>query len=154
MGPGSQQATESDLETAEQVGALIAKGGAAVLTGGMSGVMESAAKGAKVAGGITIGIGPLAEKTKLNQSIDLRLATNMGPGRNYINAISSDALVFVSVNSPGTLSELAHAIQAGVPSAVISGSKNLQVYLEELGAPEVTFVDSISEVDTFIAKHL
>lgn len=154
MGPGAQQATEEDLKIAEHVGTLAAQTGAAVLTGGMSGVMESAAKGAKAAGGTTIGVGPQAEKDELNGSIDIKLATNMGPGRNYMNIISSDLLVFVSVRSPGTLSELAHATQAQIPSVVVNGSKHLQTYLEELGATSISFVDSVSDIKNFIDKQL
>lgn len=154
MGPGAQQATPEDLQIAKEVGSIAAQAGAVVLTGGMSGVMESAAEGAKGAGGTTIGVGPQDNKDEVNDSIDIKLATNMGPGRNYMNAISSDLLVFVSVRSPGTLSELAHAAQANVPSVVINGSDNLSMYLKELGAPSITFVDSVAQVEAFIKENL
>ena len=154
MGPGVQQATEANLALAEQIGRLIAERGWVLLCGGMFGTMEASAKGAKEAGGLTVGIGPTRDKSELNRYLDLPLLTSMHAGRNYMNVISSDALVFVTVGSPGTLSELAFAIQMGVPSVIIGGSEKLRAYIEECEAENVKFFEEIDGVGKFLDKTL
>jgi uncharacterized protein (TIGR00725 family) len=147
MGPGEKQSTKEDTECAFQIGKIVAKTGAVLLCGGMSGTMEASAQGAKEAGGLTVGIGPTKDKADMNPYIDIPLLTNMSAGRNYMNAISSDILIFVSVGSPGTLSELAFAIQMEVPSIVIRGSEKLKSYISEF-TEDVIFVDSIEELES------
>ena len=154
MGPGEKQSTKEDIECAFQVGKIVANTGAVLLCGGMTGVMEASAKGAKEAGGLTVGIGPTKDKADMNQYIDIPLLTNMSAGRNYMNAISSDILIFVSVGSPGTLSELAFAIQMEVPSIIIRGSEKLKSYINEFAEGPVTFVDSIEELEAEMYKLL
>ena len=146
MGPGEVQATADDLSCAFEVGKIVGKSGAALLCGGMKGTMSESARGAKEVGGVTIGIGPTRDKADMNEYIDYPLLTSMHAGRNYMNIISSDVLVFVSVGSPGTLSELAYAVQMERPSIIIRGSQKLQAYIEEMKAENVTFVDSLEEL--------
>lgn len=154
MGPGKQEATEADLACAFEVGKIVAELGATLLCGGMSGTMEASARGAKESGGLTVGIGPTGDKADMNPHIDLPLLTNMHAGRNYMNVISSDVMVFVTIGSPGTLSELAHAIQAKMPSIVIGGSAAVKVVAAELSAENVSFVDTVEEVQTKLAHLL
>jgi len=154
MGPGEKQATAEDLQCAFEVGKIVGQLDAALLCGGMKGTMTESARGAKEVGGVTIGVGPTGDKTDMNEYIDYPLLTNMYSGRNYMNIISSDVLVFVSVGSPGTLSELAHAIQTGRPSIIIRGSEKLKAFVNELGAPHVTFVDSLEELRTQLNELL
>ncbi len=90
----------------------------------------------------------------MNDHIELRLLTNMHAGRNYMNIISSDVLVFVSVGSPGTLSELAHAIQMKKPSLIIRGTEKLQAYVEELTADTVEFIDTLERLSERLNKLL
>jgi hypothetical protein len=146
MGPGEVQATTEDLSCAYEVGKIVGQLEVALLCGGMKGTMSECARGAKEVGGVTIGIGPTRDKADMNEYIDYPLLTSMHAGRNYMNIISSDVLVFVSVGSPGTLSELAYAIQMERPSIVIRGSEKLKAYVEEMGAQHVTFVDTLAEV--------
>ncbi len=143
MGPGQKQASQSDLELAYETGKLIAESGAVLLCGAMTGVMEASAKGAQEAGGLTLGIGPVSDKSELNPYIDIPVMTGMGPARNFMNIISSDLLIFISVGSPGTLSELAFAIQMKKESIVINGSENLKAYISELDSDNVTFANSL-----------
>lgn len=154
MGPGEKEATQEDIECAFQVGKIVAKTGVVLLCGGMSGVMEASAKGAQEAGGLTVGIGPTKDKADMNQYIDIPLLTSMSAGRNFMNAISSDILIFVSVGSPGTLSELAFAIQMEVPSIIIRGSEKLKSYINEFAGDSVTFVDSTEELEAKLHKLL
>jgi uncharacterized protein (TIGR00725 family) len=146
MGPGEAQATNDDLVCAFEVGKIVGQSGVALLCGGMKGTMAESARGAKEVDGVTIGIGPTRDKADMNEYIDYPLLTSMHAGRNYMNIISSDVLIFVSVGSPGTLSELAYAIQMERPSIIIRGSEKLKAYVEEMKAKTVTFVDSLEEL--------
>lgn len=154
MGPGEKQATPDDLACAFEIGKRVAKHKAVLLCGGMSGVMESSAKGAQSEDGLTVGIGPTQDKADMNNSLDIALLTGMGPGRNFMNVLSSDVLVFVSVGSPGALSELAFAIQMEKPSIVIRGSEKLKAYIEECSVGKVHFVDSLEDLDNMLRKLL
>jgi uncharacterized protein (TIGR00725 family) len=89
-----------------QVGRLIAEAGAILVCGGMGGVMEAAASGAKHAGGLTIGIIPGHTPSEANQSIDLPIATGMGYTRNSLVVMNADALIAID-GEFGTLSEIA-----------------------------------------------
>lgn len=154
MGPGAKDAAEESLKDAYEVGRMVAELGATLLCGGMTGVMEESARGARDAGGLTVGIGPVDAKTEMNPYIDVPLVTNMGPGRNYMNIISSDVLVFVTVGSPGTLSELAYAIQARKPSAVVGASGAVRTLVQELGGDTVSFIETLVELREWLAKSL
>ena len=154
MGPGEKEATREDIDHAFEIGKLVAKTDSVLLCGGMSGTMEASAKGAQEAGGLTIGIGPTKDKEDMNKYLDIPLLTGMHAGRNFMNVISSDVLVFVSVGSPGTLSELAFAVQTEKPSIVIRGSEKLKSYIDELSSKSVNFVDSLDELDKKLKELL
>jgi uncharacterized protein (TIGR00725 family) len=104
-----------DMEKmAYEVGKEIARQGAVLLCGGLGGVMEAASRGAKEAGGLTVGILPGPSGSEANPHISLRIATDMGHARNVVLVRSSDAVIAVS-GGYGTLSELAIARKIGVP---------------------------------------
>ncbi len=89
---GAGSAGPEILEMAEEVGRLIAKQGFTLICGGMGGVMEAAAKGAKEAGGTTIGILPQPDRHTANPYIDIPIATSFGEGRNIIIVRTADLL--------------------------------------------------------------
>ncbi len=97
---------------AEEVGSLIARRGAALICGGLSGVMEAACKGAKKEGGLTVGVIPTIDKADANPYVDVVIATGMGTARNVIIVRSADAIIAVD-GSFGTLSEISHAFEQG-----------------------------------------
>ncbi|MDI9394616.1 MAG: TIGR00725 family protein [Euryarchaeota archaeon] len=99
---------------AESVGREIAKKGAVLLCGGLGGVMEAAAFGAKLEGGTTIGILPGTCREDANPWIDVAILSGMGHARNALIAQSSDALIAVS-GEYGTLSEIALGLKMGKP---------------------------------------
>lgn len=111
---GGRNAGRSLLKQAEEVGSLLAKEGAIVITGGLSGVMKFASKGAKKEGCITVGILPQEHRDSANEYITIPLATGLGIGRNVIIARSADALIAIG-GEYGTLSEIAFALQMGKP---------------------------------------
>src|SRR5213083_701904 len=105
---GGSTASREGIALAEEVGFLIARADAILLCGGLNGVMEASAKGAKRGGGFTVGILPTGNKADANHHIDLPIATAMSTARNLIIVRTADAIVAVN-GSYGTLSEMAHA---------------------------------------------
>lgn len=88
MGPGSG-ASNADLENAYQLGQLIAKESWVLLTGGRKvGVMDAASRGAKAAGGLTVGILPDNNVNAVSEAVDIPIFTDMGNARNNINVLS------------------------------------------------------------------
>jgi len=108
------------LRDAEEVGRLLALAGAVVVTGGGTGVMEAASRGASAAGGTAFGILPGADRSEGNAHLTLSLPTGLGELRNALLVRSVDALVAVG-GSWGTLSEVALACRTGVPAFTLHG---------------------------------
>lgn len=110
---GGGQVSETDQERAFRLGQLTAKRGWVLLNGGRNcGIMDASAKGAKSAGGLTIGILPDDNPDRVSDYIDIPVLTGMGSARNAINVLSSD-IVVVCNGGAGTLSEIALALKAG-----------------------------------------
>ena len=109
---GGSEASEELLRLAERVGSLIASEGCVLVCGGLGGVMEAAAKGAKSAGGLTVGVLPGGSRSDANPYIDIAIATNMGHARNAIIAHTCDALIAVG-GRYGTLSEISFGLALG-----------------------------------------
>jgi uncharacterized protein (TIGR00725 family) len=83
--------------------------------------MEASAKGAKEAGGTTVGIIPGNTKSEANPFIEIVIATGLGYARNTIVATTSDALIMIG-GGPGTLSEAAFALALGKPVIALKGT--------------------------------
>ncbi|HEC82902.1 MAG TPA: TIGR00725 family protein [Firmicutes bacterium] len=109
---GGSEASDELLKLAERVGSLIASEGCVLVCGGLGGVMEAAAKGAKSAGGLTVGVLPGGSRSDANPYIDIAIATNMGHARNAIIAHTCDALIAVG-GRYGTLSEISFGLALG-----------------------------------------
>lgn len=109
---GASRADEELLRLAEEVGQEIASRGAAVVCGGMMGVMEAVCKGARSKGGLTIGIIPSDDKHDANQYVQIPIVTGMGVGRNVMLVKTADVVIAVG-GEFGTLSEIAHALNIG-----------------------------------------
>jgi uncharacterized protein (TIGR00725 family) len=111
---GAGECSKETGEKAYAVGRAIARAGAAVICGGMGGVMESACRGATEAGGTTIGILPGGTRGSGNPLCTYEIVTNVGHARNVFIAHSSDGLIAVS-GGYGTLSEIAVSLKLGKP---------------------------------------
>ncbi|HEC97648.1 MAG TPA: TIGR00725 family protein [Nitrospirae bacterium] len=111
---GGRRVKKGLLLMAEDVGRLIAERGAVLLCGGLGGIMEASAKGAKDAGGLTLGVLPQDDKGHANPFIDIPVATGLGIGRNVIIARTADAFVAIG-GQYGTLSEIAFSLQLKKP---------------------------------------
>ena len=105
---------------AERVGALLAKRGATVICGGLGGVMEAACRGAKSAGGVTVGVLPGGNRHAANPYVDIPIVTGMGEARNVIIVRSAQAAIAVD-GEYGTLSEIAFCLKLGVPVVSLAG---------------------------------
>jgi uncharacterized protein (TIGR00725 family) len=99
---------------AEEVGSLLAEAGAVVVCGGLGGVMEAVCRGAKSAGGTTVGILPDTERSDANDFVDIALPTALGESRNALVARAADALIAIG-GEFGTLSEIGLALKIGTP---------------------------------------
>ncbi len=103
---GSKPDTKS-RQVAFEVGQLIAEKGSILICGGLSGVMEAASRGAKQAGGLTIGILPGNSPQDANPYIDIAVATGLGYSRNSLVALNSDVIIAID-GQYGTLTEIAY----------------------------------------------
>ena len=97
---------------AEEVGRLLAERGCSVVTGGGDGVMAAASRGAKEAGGTTIGILPGERREDANQWVDHVVVTGIGHARNLAVVASGDAVIAVG-GRWGTLAEIGFASRLG-----------------------------------------
>lgn len=101
-------------ETARLLGRLLAQRGFTLVCGGLGGVMTAAARGAREAGGRTVGILPGLDRSAANPYIELPLVTGLGPMRNFLVVANGDVAVAVEGGS-GTLSEIGLALKIGRP---------------------------------------
>jgi uncharacterized protein (TIGR00725 family) len=97
---------------AEDVGRRIAAAGAVLICGGSTGVMEAACRGARRAGGLTVGILPGIERAEANPFVTIAVATGMGQARNTLIVLSADVLIAIG-GGYGTLAEIALAFRHG-----------------------------------------
>ena len=111
---GAGSADAGLARVAEDVGRGLAEGGAVVLCGGLSGVMEAVCRGCRAAGGTSIGILPGDDRRAANEFVDVALATGMGEMRNTLIVRAADVVVALG-GEHGTLSEIAFALKIGRP---------------------------------------
>jgi len=131
---GGSTCTAEEAVWAEMVGRLLAEHGAIVVCGGLGGVMEAVARGAKGSGGITVGILPGADPAAANAYIDIPLATGMGEMRNALIVQVAHALIAIG-GGPGTLSELALAQRIGKPIVGLHDSFRSAVEIPRVDSP-------------------
>ena len=117
---GSGTATGTHYERAREVGRLIAERNGIVVCGGLSGVMEAAARGATEAGGTSIGILPDEDRSRQNEQLSYSVATGVGQARNLAVVCSGDVVIAVG-GEYGTLSEIALARKVGRRVVVLEG---------------------------------
>ncbi len=111
---GAGKCDEKTYALAEQVGRELAQRDATIVCGGLGGVMEAACKGAKQAGGRTIGILPGITHREANPYVDIPIVTGLGEARNVIVVRTGRAVIAIG-GEYGTLSEIAFAFKFGIP---------------------------------------
>jgi uncharacterized protein (TIGR00725 family) len=117
---GAGTASAQEERDAEAVGRGLAAAGAVVVCGGLGGVMEAACRGARAAGGTTVGILPGTRRDDANPFVDVAIATGLGEMRNGLIVRAVDVLVAVG-GEFGTLSEMALGLKAGKPVVALGG---------------------------------
>lgn len=111
---GGGEPPQRALELAEEVGRELASAGVVVACGGLGGVMEAVCRGAKGAGGTTIGILPGEDPAEASAYVDLPIMTGMGYARNVVLVKTGRAVIAID-GAYGTLSEIGHALGDGTP---------------------------------------
>ncbi|HEX6700242.1 MAG TPA: TIGR00725 family protein [Gaiellaceae bacterium] len=131
-------------ERAERVGQLLAERGVTVVCGGLGEVMAAAARGAKSAGGTTIGILPAEDRVGVNEWIDHVVVTGIGHARNLAVVASGDAVIAVG-GSWGTLAEIGFARRLGRPVVVVEPGWEIEG-VERAPTPEAAVERALAQV--------
>ncbi len=130
IGHGKNGCTPEHEKAAYGVGAEIARSGSVLVTGGLDGVMSAASRGAREAGGITVGIIPQDDFSHANEFCDIVVPTGMGMSRDFLTALSADGIIIVG-GGTGTLSEMCAADMNRKP----------MVAIRNLGGPAERYID-------------
>jgi uncharacterized protein (TIGR00725 family) len=131
---GSGETTGELYEQAREVGRLVAERGGTVICGGLSGVMEAAARGATEAGGVAVGILPDEDRKRANEYLTHSIATGTGHARNLAVVCSGDVVIAVG-GEYGTLSEMGLARKVGLPVVALR-SWDLPGHVAVASSPE------------------
>lgn len=151
MGPGSKP-TKLDLQSAFELGKLIANRGWVLLTGGRNaGVMDAASRGASEEGGLTVGILPGTDRKQMSKFVDIPIITGMGSARNNINVLSADVVVACGMGI-GTTSEIMLAVKAGKNTIVLNQNEEALAFYKGLAKDRILAVSSPSEAIQTIQK--
>jgi uncharacterized protein (TIGR00725 family) len=121
---GGGRIGDDDTDVAHRVGRLLGERDHTLVCGGRGGVMAAACRGAKEAGGRTIGILPGDDAADANAYVDVPIVTSMGNARNVLVVLNGEGVIAID-GAYGTLSEIAHALDFGRPVAGI-GSHDVE----------------------------
>lgn len=122
---GSSEVDRKGAERAEKVGRLIAENGWALVCGGLGGVMEAACRGAKEAGGLTVGILPGTSRADANSYVDVPVLTGVGHARNLFIVYTARAVIALP-GGAGTMSEVALSLKTATPVVGLDAWGNIR----------------------------
>jgi len=111
---GGHSCSNEVEQLAHNLGKELAKVVAILVCGGLSGIMEAVCQGFKVGKGLTVGIITSYNKNDANRYVDIVIPTGLGLARNVLVVKSADVIVALP-GEAGTLSEIAYALQFGIP---------------------------------------
>lgn len=131
---GAGEAEGELYEQAREVGRLVAERGGTLVCGGLGGVMEAAARGAKEADGVAIGVLPDQDRRRANEYLSYSVATGIGEARNLAVVCTTDVVIAIG-GEYGTLSEIGLARKVGRP-VVSLGSWELPGHVTVVSSPE------------------
>ena len=141
---GASKCGKDIYKLAYDVGREIAKRKAILICGGLGGVMDASAKGAKEAGGMTVGILPGNTRIGASKYLNVSLPTGMGEARNVLVVKAADVVIAIG-GEYGTLSEIAHALKMNKP---VIGLKTWDIGKDDFGVSRIIKVDDpISAVE-------
>ncbi|GLC46025.1 hypothetical protein PLESTB_001026700 [Pleodorina starrii] len=158
MGPGKTEVrtepVDKHVDLAMELGKQIASHGWLLLTGGRNlGVMDAACRGAKSAGGTTIGILPGPDALDVSDAVDIPIITGLGSARDNVNALSSSVLVAVGMG-PGTAAEVALALKARKPVILLATQPEAEKFFQSLDASLVHVAADVEGAITHVKALL
>jgi len=145
---GASQATDALCTEAERLGAEIARRGWWLVCGGLGGVMAAACRGARQAGGHTIGILPGLSRTDANPWVEIPIVSGIADARNTIITRTAHACIAVG-GSYGTLSEIAFCLKFGTPVVAVQAPEATSPLLEGLDVAR-----SVTDACDWVAARL
>ncbi|MGV2831053.1 SLOG cluster 4 domain-containing protein [Myxosarcina sp. GI1(2024)] len=151
MGAG-EGATAEDLKNAYELGKSIAEHDWVLLTGGRkAGVMDAASKGAKAAGGLTVGILPGVDTQGMSAAVDLAIITDLGNARNNINVLSARVTVACGMGA-GTASEVALALKNGKKVILLTENEESKRFFTSLSPENISIANTVPEAIALIRQ--
>jgi uncharacterized protein (TIGR00725 family) len=153
MGQG-EGASDADARAAFELGAMIAREGWILLTGGRAaGVMDAASRGAKSAGGLTVGVLPNDDDAAASDALDIAIITGLGQSRNNVNVLTSRVVISCGAAGAGTASEIALALKAQKPVILLVATEAARAFFTSLDRDRIFFAETPREAIE-IAKRL
>jgi len=156
IGPG-EEAPPDAVRDAEDVARRIARSGWVTLCGGRAvGVMAAAARGASAEEGLVIGLLPGTDTSDAAPPLTVAIPTGLGEARNAVLVGSAQAVVACGINA-GTASEIALALKAGKPVALLRPTPETAAFFESLSGDGLVHVatdaeDAIRWITTAIGR--
>ncbi len=133
-------------QIAHETGKIVAKVGAVLVCGGLNGSMEAVSRGAKEAGGLTIGLLPGTNKSDANPYIDIAIPTSIGYARNVIVACCADIIIALP-GSHGTSCEISYGFVYKKPVIDLGGwNREGMIKLESLKELEPKLRELLKEI--------
>jgi uncharacterized protein (TIGR00725 family) len=103
--------------------------------------MHAASQGAKIVGGVTLGILPTPNSDNVSPAVDIIICTDLGNARNNLNVLSSQVLIACGMGI-GTASEIALGLKAGKPVILLNNDPHSQVFFQSLAPDQIFIVDN------------
>lgn len=146
---------ESIFKLAEQIGYLLAKNDAIVVTGGKGGVMDSASRGAKLLNGTTVGVIGGDNRFSSNEHIDIEIFTGMQTkGLDELWLVNMCDSLIVIGGGAGTLEEMCIAYRNNKPIIALLNSGGWADKLAGFAIDEryTSFIDTAATPEEAVEK--
>jgi uncharacterized protein (TIGR00725 family) len=143
------------MTDAIEVGRLLAEHDWITLSGGRSvGVMAAVAAGAHAAGGVVVGLLSGIDRQEAAAALTVALPTGLGEARDAVLVTAADAVIGCGL-SPGTTAELALAIRARKPVALVRPSTEAAAFFTMLTTGAAVYVAGTpDEAVAWVAQQL
>lgn len=138
---GGNRPTSTEAKAAEEIGRQLARKGVILVCGGLGGIMEAACRGASCEDGMTVGILPGDNPRSANPYVRIPVVTGIGYARNVAVVKSASAVIAIG-GSYGTLTEIGHALQSGIP---VIGLNTWEIVRNGLVDSSIIKVDTAGE---------
>jgi hypothetical protein len=155
---GNSDACGESLLMAERIGELLGRLRCTVITGGGQGIMLAASRGARRAGGLTIGILPGTDMAWGNDQLDVIIPSGIGYARNLTNVLAADLVIAIG-GASGTLNEMAFAWMHHKPLVAMAGTGGWAERLagqriDERRADVVQRADTLEQLEEIVQERL